>query len=284
MKKSTFVIKFLCIGIVLNAYSQNEPRIINPEDENTFFFNDFDRNRINIVNTRQVNFRLNNLEFDISNKKDDLADYEINQTSFQNYFILGLANLATHYIPNNIYYTEFERDFISPGFEILLGYCLGNRIIISTGLNYQFLYFNTKLKKLETNRPENIRSALMRNLNVPVLVRFKLMMLNNDANFYGTTGFYYSIPLFAQYTENRKISGGGGYSAGSITYTLSDNFYYTYLSLGFSKEIHNQHGLYVESFFCNQLFENFSNETRNPYWIGIKTGINFSLKKETNEK
>jgi len=203
---------------------------------------------------------------------------------FSQEYSIGWANLGTRFISNKENYNDASRDFLSPGLELQLGYHFSESWSLISGINYQTMFFNTPLKKNETNRPDQISSVLLRDLSIPVLFRYNFAK-KKTYSWAVTAGIYYAIPLFAQYAQEDKIYGGGGYNPRSIEYTLPENYSNTYLGAGIYKIASSKFELYAEPFICYQLDENLtSREVRKRFWFGLKAGINYSLKKKKDEK
>ena len=202
---------------------------------------------------------------------------------FSQEFSIGWANLGTRFISNKEKYKQASRDLISPGFELQIAYHFRKDLSMISGVNYQTLFFNTPLKKDETNRPDQISSVLLRDLSIPILFRYNFA--EKETHSWGVTaGIYYAIPIFALYAENQKIYGGGGYVARSINYWISGKYSFSYFGASVHKKISSKWEIYAEPFLCYQLNENdLSREVRNRFWFGLKIGMSYSFKIKNKE-
>lgn len=197
-------------------------------------------------------------------------------------FSVGLANLGTRFIPDKENYDHANRDFISPGFELQLSYQLLDKWVITSGVNYQSLFFKTPIEN-ETYPPSRLYSLLIRDLSIPLLLRYNLAEIGSSSHLRITSGLYFAIPLFAQESANDKIIGGGGYNSRYIIEYIPDKYSFMYLGCGIYRAITPKYVIYAEPFGCYQLKKN-SNDSfatqvfRDRFWYGIKIGINYSFK------
>lgn len=202
-------------------------------------------------------------------------------------FSIGWATVGTRFIPEAKNYHYADHDFISPGFELQLGYRFFDNWVIMTGANYQSFFFKTPIEN-ETYPPGLIYSLLGKDLSIPILLRYNFMKISPSCHLGFTTGLYFAIPLYAQETIDEKIYGGGGYRAREIAYYKSAKYSYIYAGLGAYKTISPEFEIYAEPFGSYQLKKNLNQaidtqEFRNRFWYGIKVGINYSFKIWKNE-
>jgi len=198
-------------------------------------------------------------------------------------FSIGLANLGTRFIPDKGNYDYANHDFISPGFELQLGYKLSGNLVITSGAYYQSLFFKTPAEN-ETFPPDQIYSTLIKDISIPFLLRYEFAKIGSSGHVCFTSGFYYSFHHFAYETINDKIYGGGGYRARQITEYVPANYSFIYAAFGIYNKISPRYEVYTEPFGSYQLNQNsLANEVRGRFWYGIKIGINYSFKIWRNE-
>jgi hypothetical protein len=202
-------------------------------------------------------------------------------------FSIGLANLGTRFIPDKGNYDHANHDFISPGFELQLSYRLLDKLVITSGVNYQSLFFKTPIEN-ETYPPARIYSLLIRDISIPLLLRYNFAEIGSSYHLGFTSGLYFAIPLHALETIDDKIYGGGGYRASEISFYIPAKYSFIYVGFGGFKTISPKFEIYAEPFGSYQLKKSINQsldtqEFRNRFWYGIKIGINYSFKIWRNE-
>lgn len=208
-------------------------------------------------------------------------------TCFAQDFSIGWANLGTRFSPNKQNYEHSNHDFLSPGFELQLSYKFSEKLVVTSGVNYQSLFLKTPVEN-KTYPPSRINSLLVRDLSIPILLRYKFEEIGSFCHLDFISGIYFAFPQFAQETINDKIYGSGGYRAREITEYLPPNYSFIYAGVGTYKTISPRFEIYAEPFGCYQLKKNRDDSLatqvfRNRFWFGIKLGINYLFEIKKNE-
>lgn len=210
-------------------------------------------------------------------------------TCFAQDLSIGLANLGTRFIPikDELDYSNF--DILSPGFELQLSYHYHDNWSITTGANYQSLYFRSPIQWRSYNSPPFVASLLNKAICIPVLIKYNFLKTGASTRVGITTGIYFAFPRYHQETYysvgNPKISGDDqAYVFDYLPYKYS----YMYLGCGITKTLNSRYKIYAEPFACHILKEVrdgslVTQKYRNSFWSGIKLGINYSFKIKKHE-
>ena len=205
-------------------------------------------------------------------------------------FSIGWANLGTRFIPINNEQNYSNYDILSPGFELQLSYHYHDNWSITSGVNYQSLYFRSPYPRRSYNPPPFVASLLEKSISIPVLIKYDFLRIGASTHVGITTGIYFAFPLYHQETYysvgNPKIPGDDeSYVFDYKPYKYS----YIYLGCGVTKAINTRFQAYAEPFACNILKEVrdgslVTQKYRGNFWYGIKVGINYSFKINNDEK
>lgn len=203
-------------------------------------------------------------------------------------FSIGWANLGTRFIPvnNELKYSNY--DILSPGLELQLSYHYHDNWVITTGANYQTLFFRSPYPRRTYNSPPFVATVLNKDISIPILIKYTFLKTGASTRVGITTGIYFAFPLYRQET----FYSDGNPMPGDERIHIFDFFPYKYsfmyLGCGITKTISPKFEIYGEPFACHILKEvrdgsGATKKYRNNFWYGIKVGVNYSFKLRKNE-
>ncbi|HEY3370161.1 MAG TPA: outer membrane beta-barrel protein, partial [Prolixibacteraceae bacterium] len=204
-------------------------------------------------------------------------------------FSIGWANLGTRFTPVNNELNYSNYDILSPGFELQLSYHYHNNWVITTGANYQTLFFRSPYPRHSYDSPPFVATLSNKDISIPILIKYNFLKTGSSTRVGITTGIYFAFPVYRQETFYSKGNPLPDDDQAYISDYLPYKYSFIYLGCGINKTISPRFEIYAEPFACHILKEvrdgsMATQKYRSNFWYGIKLGINYSFKSRKNEK